>query len=101
MKEGSRGICLLNFRFIAEISRVLKPGGIFVATTYIVDGPLSCISLRAPMRQVQSVAQVSGSRVFLSEAELEGLCTSSGFVNFTCFRNRLFVMISAMKPVQS
>ncbi|GER37389.1 S-adenosyl-L-methionine-dependentmethyltransferases superfamily protein [Striga asiatica] len=99
MKEGSRGICLLNFRFVAEISRILEPGGIFVATTYIVYGPLSYISLRAPMRQ--SVAQVSGSRVFLSEAELEGLCTSSGFVNFTCFRNRLFMMISAMKPVQS
>ncbi|GER40275.1 S-adenosylmethionine-dependent methyltransferase [Striga asiatica] len=84
---------------VAEISRVLKPGGIFVATTYIVDGPLSYIPLRAPMRQI--VAQLSGSRVFLSEAELEDLCTSTGLVNFTCIRNRLFVMVSAMKPVQS
>ncbi|CAA0840779.1 Uncharacterized methyltransferase -chloroplastic [Striga hermonthica] len=84
---------------VAEISRVLKPGGMFVGTTYIVDGPLSYIPLRAPLRQI--VAQLSGSHVFLSEIELEDLCTSSGLVNFTCIRNRLFVMISAMKPVPS
>ncbi|GFP96865.1 uncharacterized methyltransferase at1g78140 chloroplastic [Phtheirospermum japonicum] len=82
---------------VAEISRVLKPGGIFVATTYIVDGALSYFPLRRPLRQ--NIAQLSGSHVFLSETELEDLCTSCGLVNFSCTRNRLFVMISAMKPV--
>ncbi|XP_051118404.1 uncharacterized methyltransferase At1g78140, chloroplastic [Andrographis paniculata] len=82
---------------VAEISRVLKPGGIFVATTYILDGLLSFLPLRRPLRQ--NVAQISGSHVFISEAELEDLCTACGLVNFTCTRNRRFVMISAMKPV--
>ncbi|KAK6130656.1 hypothetical protein DH2020_035631 [Rehmannia glutinosa] len=36
---------------VAEISRVLKPGGMFVATTYIVDGLLSYFPLRKPLRQ--------------------------------------------------
>ncbi|PIM99536.1 Demethylmenaquinone methyltransferase [Handroanthus impetiginosus] len=83
---------------VAEISRVLKPGGMFVATTYILDGPFSYIPLRRPVRQ--TVAQISGSHVFLSEKELEDLCTSCGLVNFTWTRNRAFVMIAAMKPVQ-
>lgn len=81
---------------VAEISRVLKPGGIFVATTYIVDGPFSYVPNRRPLRQ--NVALLSGSHVFLSEKELEDLCTSCGLVNFTCTRNRAFVMISAAKP---
>ncbi|KAL3621424.1 hypothetical protein CASFOL_021033 [Castilleja foliolosa] len=82
---------------VAEISRVLKPGGIFVASTYILDGALSYVPLRRSLRQ--NIAQVSGSHIFLSEAELEDLCTSCGLVNFSCTRNRLFVMITAMKPV--
>ncbi|KAL7127767.1 hypothetical protein ABFS83_14G273400 [Erythranthe nasuta] len=82
---------------VAEISRVLKPGGMFVATTYIVDGPFSYLPLSRPLRQ--NIAQISGSHVFLSEKELEELCTSCGLVNFTSTRNRMFVMISAMKPV--
>ncbi|KAL8492327.1 hypothetical protein ACS0TY_023808 [Phlomoides rotata] len=82
---------------VAEISRVLKPGGVFVATTYIVDGLLSYIPLLRPLRQ--NFAQLSGSHVFLSETELEELCTACGLVNFRCTRNRLFVMISAIKPL--
>ncbi|XP_057794966.1 uncharacterized methyltransferase At1g78140, chloroplastic-like [Salvia miltiorrhiza] len=82
---------------VAEISRVLKPGGMFVATTYIMDGLLSYFPLSRPLRQ--GVAQISGSHVFLSEKELEDLCASCGLVNFTCTRNRLFVMITATKPV--
>ncbi|KAL3845798.1 hypothetical protein ACJIZ3_003201 [Penstemon smallii] len=82
---------------VAEISRVLKPGGVFVATTYILDGALSYVPLRDPIRQ--NIAQLSGSHIFLSEKELEDLCTSCGLMNFTCIRNRRFVMISAMKPV--
>ncbi|XP_042031225.1 uncharacterized methyltransferase At1g78140, chloroplastic [Salvia splendens] len=82
---------------VAEISRVLKPGGMFVATTYIMDGLLSYFPLSRPIRQ--GVAQLSGSHVFLSEKELEDLCASCGLINFTCTRNRLFVMITATKPV--
>lgn len=28
---------------VAEISRVLRPGGVFVATTYILDGPFDFV----------------------------------------------------------
>ncbi|KAL3514121.1 hypothetical protein ACH5RR_026838 [Cinchona calisaya] len=81
---------------VAEISRVLRPGGLFVATTYIVDGPFSCIPLLQPLRQ--KFAQVSGSHVFLSNKELEDLCAACGLVDFKVTRNRMFVMISATKP---
>ncbi|KAL2468020.1 putative methyltransferase [Forsythia ovata] len=81
---------------VAEISRVLKPGGIFVGTTYLLDGPFSYVPYRRPLRQ--NIAQLSGSHIFLSEKELEDLCSSCGLVNFTCTRNRSFVMISAAKP---
>lgn len=37
---------------VAEISRVLRPGGVFVATTYILDGPYSALPLLKPLRQV-------------------------------------------------
>lgn len=83
---------------VAEISRVLKPGGIFVATTYILDGLLSYAPLRRPLRQ--TFAEITGSHAFLSEKELEDLCTSCGLTGFTCTRNRRFVMFAAMKPVE-
>ncbi|XP_051126433.1 uncharacterized methyltransferase At1g78140, chloroplastic-like isoform X2 [Andrographis paniculata] len=78
---------------VAEISRVLKPGGTFVASTYILNSPFTYIPLAGPLRQV------SGSHIFWSEKELEDLCTSCGLVNFSSTRNRRFVMISAMKPL--
>nr|GEU86031.1 uncharacterized methyltransferase At1g78140, chloroplastic [Tanacetum cinerariifolium] len=36
---------------VAEISRILRPGGVFVATTYIVDGLYSFIPFLSPIRQ--------------------------------------------------
>ncbi|XP_059459739.1 uncharacterized methyltransferase At1g78140, chloroplastic [Corylus avellana] len=82
---------------VAEISRVLRPGGVFVATTYILDGPYSFLPFLKTVRQ--NTAQISGSHIFLSERELEELCRACGLVGFTCIRNRRFVMISASKPI--
>ncbi|CAH9067376.1 unnamed protein product [Cuscuta epithymum] len=81
---------------VAEISRVLRPGGLFVATTYIVDGIYSLIPFLRPLRQ--NFAQVSGSHIFLNENELEDLCTVCGLVRFKCIRNGRFIMLFAMKP---
>ncbi|XP_021740188.1 uncharacterized methyltransferase At1g78140, chloroplastic-like [Chenopodium quinoa] len=81
---------------VAEISRILRPGGVFVATTTIADGPFSLVPFRSNFREY--LQQISGSRVFLSERELEDLCTTCGLVDFRCTRNGLFVMISATKP---
>ncbi|KAK7311620.1 hypothetical protein RJT34_09877 [Clitoria ternatea] len=81
---------------VAEISRVLRPGGVFVATTYILDGPFTVIPFLSTLRQ--NIRQVSGSYISLSERELEDLCRGCGLVGFKCIRNGLFVMISATKP---
>ncbi|KOM41697.1 hypothetical protein LR48_Vigan04g189500 [Vigna angularis] len=81
---------------VAEISRVLRPGGVFVATTYILDGPFSIIPFRSILRQ--TLRQASGNYSFLSERELEDLCRACGLVGFKCIRNGPFVMISARKP---
>ncbi|KAA3466545.1 putative methyltransferase chloroplastic isoform X2 [Gossypium australe] len=78
---------------VAEISRVLRPGGVFVATTYILDGPF--IPFLRTFRQ--NVMRIVGSHIFLSERELEDLCRTCGLVGFTCIRNSRFVMISARK----
>ncbi|XP_045803395.1 uncharacterized methyltransferase At1g78140, chloroplastic isoform X2 [Trifolium pratense] len=81
---------------VAEISRVLRPGGVFVATTYILDGPFRAVPFLNTFRQ--SIRQLSGIYTVLSERELEALCKACGLVRFKCIRNGLFVMISATKP---
>ncbi|XP_024027679.1 uncharacterized methyltransferase At1g78140, chloroplastic isoform X2 [Morus notabilis] len=81
---------------VAEISRVLRPGGVFVATTYILDGPFTFVPFLRELRQY--TRQISGNYSFLSERELEDLCKACGLVGFTCVRNGAFVMISATKP---
>ncbi|KAK1391516.1 Major facilitator superfamily protein [Heracleum sosnowskyi] len=81
---------------VAEVSRVLRPGGVFVATTYILDGLYSLIPLLGSVRQI--IGEVSGSHIFLSEGELKDLCATCGLLDFTVVRNRRFVMISARKP---
>lgn len=81
---------------VAEISRVLRPGGVFVATTYILDGPFTIVPFLSTLRQ--TINQVSGIYTFLSERELEALCKTCGLVGFKCIRNGPFVMISAAKP---
>ncbi|KAL4278830.1 hypothetical protein GQ457_03G029800 [Hibiscus cannabinus] len=80
---------------VAEISRVLQPGGVFVATTYILDGPFAFLPFLRTFRE--NIMGISGSQIFLSERELEDLCRACGLVGFTCIRNGLFVMISARK----
>ncbi|KAH9626484.1 hypothetical protein KSS87_006443 [Heliosperma pusillum] len=84
---------------VAEVSRVLRPGGVFVATTTIADGPFALLPFRSTFREY--LQQYSGSRVFLSERELKDLCTTCGLVDFRCTRNGLFIMISATKPAKT
>ncbi|KAJ7959024.1 putative S-adenosylmethionine-dependent methyltransferase [Quillaja saponaria] len=81
---------------VAEISRVLRPGGVFVATTSILDGPFSAVPFLKTI--LQNIRQVSGCYFSQSERELEDLCIACGLVGFSCIRNGTFVMISAAKP---
>ncbi|KAI8003541.1 putative methyltransferase [Camellia lanceoleosa] len=81
---------------VAEISRILRPGGVFVATTYVLDGPFAALPLLKSLSQ--NFGRISGSHIFLADSELEELCNACGLVDFKCDRNRRFVMISATKP---
>ncbi|OAY70659.1 uncharacterized methyltransferase At1g78140, chloroplastic [Ananas comosus] len=81
---------------VAEISRVLRPGGVFVATTFILDILPSTIPVLKTVRQY--FAQATSNTIYLSEGELGDLCRACGLVNFTCVRSGPFVMLSASKP---
>ncbi|XP_078433552.1 putative methyltransferase At1g78140, chloroplastic [Wolffia australiana] len=81
---------------VSEISRILRPGGVFVATTFILDGIISF--LRLPTVARQFYGSFTGQHLYFSETELEDLCRLCGLVNFTCVRNASFVMLSAIKP---
>lgn len=39
---------------VAEISRILKPGGVFVGSTYIIDGPFSFMPFLGTQIEVYS-----------------------------------------------
>ncbi|GJN03446.1 hypothetical protein PR202_ga20895 [Eleusine coracana subsp. coracana] len=80
---------------VAEISRVLRPGGIFVASTFILDVvPPAIPALRIGRPYI---SQITGNNTFLSEVELEDLCRACGLVGFKCIRNGFFIMLSATK----
>ncbi|KAK9134293.1 hypothetical protein Syun_013623 [Stephania yunnanensis] len=82
---------------VAEISRVLKPGGVFVATTFILDSIYPIFPL--PLMLLKQYASRAGiGQVFLSGKELEDLCKTCGLVGYTCTRNGSFIMLSARKP---
>eukprot|EP00250_Pteridium_aquilinum_P007827 c17470_g1_i1 orf=234-1262(-) len=74
---------------VAEISRILKPGGVFVATTNAVD-------VITPVRQ--AIRRAYGGSGIWAERELEELCKSCGLVNWSRIRRAAFIMFSAQKP---
>uniref|UniRef100_A0A1D1XC63 Putative methyltransferase At1g78140, chloroplastic n=1 Tax=Anthurium amnicola TaxID=1678845 RepID=A0A1D1XC63_9ARAE len=81
---------------VAEISRILRPGGVFVATTFIVDGIFMFLPFLKALRQYYTSS--TGQHLYFSAGELEDLCTTCGLVGFKCVRNGSFVMLSATKP---
>ncbi|VAI48430.1 unnamed protein product [Triticum turgidum subsp. durum] len=80
---------------VAEISRVLRPGGVFVGSTFIADVLPPVIPLLRIGRPY--IDQITGNNTFLSELELEDLCSACGLVNFTFVRNGFYIMFSATK----
>ncbi|MBA0673238.1 hypothetical protein Goklo_007408, partial [Gossypium klotzschianum] len=52
--------CLLH---AGQLQQVLRPGGVFIATTYILDGPF--IPFLRTFRQ--NVMGIAGSHILLSE----------------------------------
>lgn len=110
---------------VAEISRVLRSGGVFVGTTFLstpVNSPFSSAALR-PLRQVSSdsqqrrnlhritlyliiisvlflqiFGQVTNSYSYFTAKEIEDLCKTCGLVNYTSKIQRAFIMFTAQKP---
>ncbi|KAJ9516139.1 hypothetical protein QJQ45_024567, partial [Haematococcus lacustris] len=94
---------------LAEISRVLAPGGVFVGTTFMVAAaPLGAVvgdSLVRPLNQVlwgccaaQLDKRLAGPYKWWEEAELRDLSASVGLQDFKCERQWRFIMFAATKP---
>ncbi|PON77842.1 Methyltransferase type [Trema orientale] len=77
---------------VAEITRVLRSGGIFVGTTFLRYTSSTPQILR-PLRQ-----RVLQNYNYLTEEEIEDLCTSCGLTNYSSKVQQSFIMFSAQKP---
>ncbi|WCJ29936.1 S-adenosyl-L-methionine-dependent methyltransferases superfamily protein [Euphorbia peplus] len=77
---------------IAEISRVLRSGGVFVGTTFLR------YSENTPwvMRLIRE--NVMRTYSYYLKEEIEDLCTSCGLTNYQCQVQESFIMFSAEKP---
>jgi len=80
---------------VAEISRVLRPGGVFVASTFVADVIPPAIPILRIGRPY--ISQITGNNTFLSEVEFEDLCKACGLVDFKFVRNGFYIMFSATK----
>jgi ubiquinone/menaquinone biosynthesis C-methylase UbiE len=85
---------------LAEISRVLRPGGVFVASTFLDPtaplGELLGDDAVLPLARALSASQ-SNYR-WWNEAELRDLCAMVGFTAFERQRTRQFILLRAVKP---
>ncbi|CAJ2661931.1 unnamed protein product [Trifolium pratense] len=77
---------------VAEITRVLRSGGVFVGTTFLRYSSSTPWIIR-PFRERNS--QGYG---FLIEEEIKDLCTSCGLTNYSCKIEKSFIMFTAQKP---
>ena len=86
---------------LAEISRVLRPGGAFVASTFLDPtaplGELVGDDAVLPLARVLSASQ-SASYRWWNEAELRDLCALVGLTDFERQRTRQFILLRAVKP---
>ncbi|XP_004287240.1 PREDICTED: uncharacterized methyltransferase At2g41040, chloroplastic-like isoform X1 [Fragaria vesca subsp. vesca] len=78
---------------VAEITRVLRSGGVFVGTTFLRYTPTTPWYIR-PFRE-QRIAQ---GYSYLTEEEIQDLCTSCGLTNYSSKVQQSFIMFSAQKP---
>ncbi|XP_074286831.1 putative methyltransferase At2g41040, chloroplastic [Silene latifolia] len=77
---------------IAEITRVLRSGGVFVGTTFLrYTASTPPIIKLFRQRSLQPYS-------YLTEEEIEDLCKSCGLVNYSSKVQQSFIMFSAQKP---
>lgn len=82
---------------VAEISRVLKPGGVFVASTFLSPNLPFSRAFQRKIRQALHRLGILPVQLHL-EPELRELLTKCGFVEYTQRTNRLSIWIAASKP---
>jgi ubiquinone/menaquinone biosynthesis C-methylase UbiE len=87
---------------MAEISRVLAPGGVFVASTFLTPwAPLGAVVGDAavrPLARLSNPLGLSSSFRAWEEAELVDLCREVGLVNYERTRDQAFILFAARKP---
>jgi ubiquinone/menaquinone biosynthesis C-methylase UbiE len=87
---------------MAEISRVLEPGGVFVASTFLLPtAPLGAIFGDELVRPLNGLDPSQGSsRAFKQweEAELRDLAASVGLTVTDVTRSNRFILFAATKP---
>eukprot|EP00850_Spirogloea_muscicola_P014332 SM000102S09190 [mRNA] locus=s102:135613:137741:+ [translate_table: standard] len=83
---------------VAEISRVLRPGGVFVATTFLARQAPFADELFKPLRKAMAQNQSGGIMKYWEPEELEELCLACGFKSYAPSRTREFIMLTAKKP---
>ncbi|XP_010687777.2 uncharacterized methyltransferase At2g41040, chloroplastic [Beta vulgaris subsp. vulgaris] len=77
---------------IADITRVLRSGGVFVGTTFL-RYTASTPPLLRPLRE-----RILQTYSYLIEEEIEALCKSCGLVDYSSKVQQSFIMFSARKP---
>lgn len=76
---------------VAEISRILRSGGVFVGTTFLRFSSSTPEILKA-------FRQIPQGYSYLTAEEIEDLCSSCGLINYTSKVQQSFIMFSAQKP---
>ncbi|KAF6147649.1 hypothetical protein GIB67_031640 [Kingdonia uniflora] len=83
---------------VAEISRILRSGGVFVGSTFLA-GVFGNSVPGGIFRSFRQTVQLTNSTYNnLTEEEIEDLCKSCGLTNYTCKVQQSFIMFSAQKP---
>lgn len=76
---------------ISEVARALRPGGVFVASTFV----------RPPSRRAQFAAEAfqlaSRAHVF-EDSALRNMCAAVGLIDFDPIRRGAFILFSVRKP---
>ena len=89
---------------VAEVGRVLRPGGVFVASTFLdAAAPLGALLGDGAAGALVRAAQFGGypfgsSYRWWTEDELRALCAAAGLVDFRRWRRARFILFSARKP---
>lgn len=85
---------------LAEISRVLRPGGVFVASTFLSGiAPLGqALGSDALVRPLRALEPSPGAFKWWEEDEIRDLAASVGLRGFTRQRSNRFILFCVQKP---